>query len=84
LAHKTKGKAEAKAEAKTVVAAKNLVNNKQTQKETKLQSQLHESVQGLLKLNKSSDSTRPAPGNVVLAGGQNKAQGAADKRSQLV
>lgn len=35
-------------------------------------------------MNKSSDSTRPAPGNVVLAGGQNKATGAADKRSQLV
>ena len=45
---------------------------------------MHESVQGLLKLNKSSDSTRPEPGHVILAGGQNKATGAADKRSQLV
>jgi hypothetical protein len=41
---------------KTAVNAKNLVNNKQTAKQQKLESQLHESVQGLLKLNKQSDS----------------------------
>jgi hypothetical protein len=37
---------------KATVNAKNLVNNKQTIKQQKLESQLHESVQGLLKLNK--------------------------------
>jgi hypothetical protein len=54
LQKKSNAKAEVKSQAtqKTTVNAKNLVNNKQTEKEDKLKSQLHDSVQGLLKLNK--------------------------------
>jgi hypothetical protein len=76
VAHKTKGKAT------TTVDAKSLVNNKQTAKETKLQNQLHDSVQGLLKLNKQSDSSRPAPSNKILTGVKGGTD--ADKRAQMV
>jgi anaerobic ribonucleoside-triphosphate reductase len=66
---------------KAAVNAKNLVNNKQTEKEDKLKSQLHESVQGLLKLNKNSDSNRPAPASKVLINTKSKGADATDKRS---
>jgi hypothetical protein len=84
LKNKSNAKTEKKSQQKATVNAKNLVNNKQTTKEDKLKSQLHDSVQGLLKLNKQSDSTRPAPNAKILINTKATTADAADKRSQLV
>jgi len=86
LKNKSNSKTEKKSTntSKATVNAKNLVNNKQTTTEDKLKNQLHESVQGLLKLNSHSDSTRPAPKARIFTNTRATAAPDSDKRSQLV